>query len=75
MHKEKLHQELNFLVFFGKFDAHTIKRMPIYWRKKHVQWTIDNLNMIYGNDKSSGRESREMTEEDAKQMKKKRKEG
>ena len=52
-----LHKEINFLVFFGKHNRHEIKRMPTAYRKKEVEWTIENLKMIYGDGsdtKSSG---------------------
>jgi hypothetical protein len=47
-HKEMLHKEANFLVFFGKYDYHSVKRMPTFYRKRCVDWTVENLKAIYG---------------------------
>lgn len=64
MDKIALQKELNFLVFWAKFDAYTVKRMPTAWRKKHIDWTIENLEILYGKKNDSG--PRPISDEEAR---------
>jgi hypothetical protein len=60
-------------VFFGKFDPYSIRRMPTYQRKWHVEWTLDNLATIYGGEKhSTTSETKELTEEESEELKARR---
>lgn len=57
-------------MFFGRLDYYSVKRMPTFWRKKWVNWTIENLEMIYGgkgSSSSANSETREMSDMEGKQ--------
>jgi len=48
--KLDLEKEINFLVFFGKLSRSEAIRMPRWKRKQWVEWTVENLKLIYGTD-------------------------
>lgn len=41
-------------MFWGRFDAYTVKRMPTFWRRKHIEWTIENLENLFGKNSGGG---------------------
>ena len=43
-----LEEELNFLVFFGKFSRTEAKKMPTWKRKWNIEKTLENLKLVYG---------------------------
>jgi len=47
---EQLEKEINFLVFWGKLDRYSATRMPRWKRRKWIDWTIENLELIFGNN-------------------------
>lgn len=61
-------------MFWGKYDAYTVKRMPTMIRKWHIEFTLDNLKQLYGSSGSSGSsgDSKEISRNEARAMKEER---